>query len=284
MKVILLVIFVSFSFYTQACSISSYSYIYKINKKLDDQIIQKSNCTDKINQNFIALISQASGKVSSNHLQGILSKESPVELAPTTIYIKPLIELVNEQLADDRTQFSNLKSLHNKSFIGLDSTQSFRFKCSNCDIPGRRNISLNYSKNKLWLSADIFKKIYGFQAKQSLSYMTPVLSHKDFARKKINTQIRSPLFSDIRNIQFYKLNKHLKEGDILTMNDLSPKNIVSMNQKIKLLIKSKNITLSTIGIAMRNGKFGDYIEVKNPKSKKRSLAKIIDYNKALIEL
>ena len=60
--------------------------------------------------------------------------------------------------------------------------------------------------------------------------------------------------------------------------------LVQYGQKIKLKYKTKNIELDAIAIANGNGKYGDFIQVINPRSKKKVLAKIIDYNKAEIEL
>jgi flagella basal body P-ring formation protein FlgA len=68
------------------------------------------------------------------------------------------------------------------------------------------------------------------------------------------------------------------------MNDLTPKKLITYGQRVKLSIQTKTVTLKTIGIAKKSGHYGEFIEIENPKSKKRFLAKVIDFNKAIVEL
>ena len=271
----------SLNAFTKECVIKTFPHIIKINRLLDSETIQESNCSDEINNRFVNILSTATGSINSKHLGPSLGEN--VTIRPKKITITALAQLIEKKLGG-KTALSNLSSLHSKSFFYSKEKPKIQVMCKSCDSPGTKNIKFIFNSRTYWLNATVKRKVVAYVADQNLSYQTPLLKAEDLKKTSIHTLIKAPLFSDIENIKFYRPTRNISAGEILKMNDLRPKNIIKRGQKIKVLIKNKRLKVETIAKALKNGKFGDYIEIINPKSKKTNLAKVIDYNKVLIEL
>jgi flagella basal body P-ring formation protein FlgA len=55
------------------------------------------------------------------------------------------------------------------------------------------------------------------------------------------------------------------------------------NQKVSIVYLNKNIKIQMLGVALENGKEGDYIKVKNISTGKELVGKVISNDTVLIE-
>ena len=110
------------------------------------------------------------------------------------------------------------------------------------------------------------------------------LSSQFFSKKTFYDDGRSHLFRDIENIRFYKTNKKLVKGEALKTTDLSPLSLIKPGQKIKVILKGKNISLKSSAYTRTLGKIGDFIEVFNTKTNKKVTAQVIDFNTVMVQL
>ncbi len=266
------------------CEINSYEKIFKINKILDNLIIKNSNCSESINQKFIEIVSNASGKINHQFISNYIDEEAQIKVSPKIIMVETINTVISEQLGLKDLVIVKTHSLLGKSAVTLSSNDMISVACQNCNDIGTKNIKLNINKEQLWLTSTIGKKVSVFKPIQNLNRQTPILSKDDFSPTSTVMTSKGNYFTDIENIRFYKLNRNLDNRSFLKNTDLTAKNLVSFGQKVKLKIKTKNIELKSIGTAKRGGRLGDFIEVQNPKSQKVFLGKIIDYNKVLVEL
>lgn len=274
------------SFAQESCEINAYAKIVKINKIIDDSIIKKSTCSQGINKHFVELIMNANGKLSSAYLSAYFKNEfnQEVALRPSMITVSTIAELIEATFSNQPLIVSKVSSLYAKSSYNLKSSDSISIECNKCKSTGNKNIKVKVNKETSWVTAELLIRNKVFKANKSLGTMTPILTKKDFIESSITGRGHSRFFSDIKNIQFYRLNKHISAGDSIKMNDLSPKTLINYGQRVKITIKSKNINLKTIGIAKKNGKIGEFIEIETPKTKKIILGKVVGFNKAVVEL
>ncbi len=283
---LILTFFISSSFAADSCEIVSYAHIIKINKVLDDTIIKTSNCSSQINQSFIELISNANGKLQNQAIKQYLKAEkgTTVSLTPVKINVATLIDLVQQKFGSSDRIISKVSSLIGKSALLFNSQEKMDLSCQNCNGNGSKNLKLKTSHKTFWISANFKTKTKAFKVSNSLIRSTPILQTSDFEQVNIVNHNPSVYFQDIKNIKYYRLNKHLQKGDILKTTDLTPKNLITYGQRVKLTILNKNIHLKSVGIAKKNGKIGQYIEIENPTSKKIFLGKVTNYNEATVEL
>ena len=288
MKILLLVLILfSFgSFANGPCNITTYDQIIKINKNQDDTIIKDSNCSGEIEQSFIDFIESANGKLQADYLAHYFKTEYNIDLTilPKTIAVSHIKDIIQEKIKNKNAVVKSVTSLMPQASILLSQTENIHIDCKNCDTAGTKNISLGFKGQTYWLNTLIHLKRKSFVLSKNVMTLNEKLESDYFQEKTILDSGSKMLFEDIDNIRFYQLTRYLKKGDILNRSDLTPRTLVQYGQKIKLQYKSKNIQLDSTAIASGNGKFGDFIQVMNPRSKKKVLAKIIDYNKVEVEL
>lgn len=268
------------------CEIVTHDKIYKINKILDDSVIKSSDCPSSIKDSFLDMVASGNGSIHSTHLANVLStKENPkITIKPAVIQVETISDKLQEHFKTQSITFSNVSALYPYSALYVEKDHDLKFECKNCESSGRKNIKAMMGSQTVWLSATLMHKIKALKIKKNLSYHTPILTKDDFEIIETLEKDPSQLFTDLDNIKFFKLNRNLVEGRVLKVHDLRPKNLITTGQKIQVHVSNNSIKLKTVGIAKRGGKFGDYIEIENPKSKKIMMGKITGHNTAVIEL
>lgn len=287
MKLIyLLLLTMNYSFANEGCELETYDKVIKINKRLDDQIIKKSNCSQEINNSFIELIEASSGKLSARQMILYLGEEhkTQVKVSPKTITVQSITESIEEYINNPSIKVGKVTSLYGKSSYNLRGKDQLIYSCDQCQTIGERNIKVSNGNLQSWLTVRLGKTVEVLTTNRSLSHYDSLLTKNDFSKTHIIDFQGKNYFSDIETIKFYKVNRNLKKGEMIQLQHLYPKNLITRGQKVNLKISKGTIQLNAVGIAKSNGKFGDYIEFENSKTKKKFLGKVIDFNKAIIEL
>ncbi|MTI19271.1 flagellar basal body P-ring formation protein FlgA [Rhodobacteraceae bacterium RKSG542] len=84
---------------------------------------------------------------------------------------------------------------------------------------------------------------------------------------------RAPLsFADAHGMQ---LRRSMKANFALSSKDISQPTLVERGERVTVLYKSAGLQLTTIALARADGALGDLVEVTNPTSRKKLLAKVI---------
>lgn len=271
---------------TYACEIKTYDKIFKINKILDDSVIKSSNCPSSIQNAFLDLVASGSGDIRAQHLSGVLatSEYPSITVSPNQIHLASLAEALKAHFSSKSLHFSEVSALYPHSALLIQDKSDLKFECKNCDSSGRKNIKVIAGAETIWIAATVKHRIKALKIKKNLSYHTPILTKNDFEVVESLAKDPSQLFTDLENIEFYKLNRNLVEGRVLKVHDLRPKNLISSGQKVQVQVTKNSIKLKTTGIAKRNGKFGDFIEIQNPKTKKIIMGKVTGHNTAVVDL
>lgn len=282
---------------TKNCSVQMFSKVYRLetNQPLtSSDIIQTSDCDPLILNKISTLISNSSGTVGADFLK----RETSKDFVDVNINITPrktsLLEL-NSTMRDQLTSGTNLyfldtKSLNGLRTLGLIEGEQLKINCESCSTFGEKNIKLDIanpltnSTRALWFTSKIMAKIKVFKAKRSLSFQQKHLEATDFYEDEIYSMNPDNVVTTLDNIHFYKANKTIIQGAVVSNMDLQPVNLVNFGTPVSVILKNQNINLSRKAIPIRSAMFGETIELKNPGNNKIIAGKVIDYNKVVIEL
>lgn len=284
-KVLILISIFSLSSFSQ-CKIESFNVIVKFNKVLDDSIIKTTNCDGSAKEIFINFISNIEGKVPQQQLQNIFNSEygKNIKFSPKVIKVISANNLIEEKLDISNVHVKNVRSLYGNASLNLTSDKNVRATCSNCNIPGEKSIKLTLPSKQIWVSADFLVK------RKALTLKADVTPFKGEINKAIVEEVsildagNDQLFSDYENLKYYRANRNLLKGQVLKINDLSPKTLVRYNQNVEVVVKGSKVVLKSRAVSRQAGKLGDVIKLYNPKSKKIINARVIDFNKVMVEL
>ncbi|MBD66824.1 MAG: flagella basal body P-ring formation protein FlgA [Halobacteriovoraceae bacterium] len=287
-KVFLLTFLFSFTVWANdpTCKLTSFKNIVKINKIQDDTIVQESDCSAEVIEDFKLLIENANGLLKASFLSQYFQQEhgTHIQVSPDTIQVSDIKDHIQKSIGDENLIIKKVNSLIPHSSLTYNTSETLRISCKNCDSPGTKDLALTLGKKKHWLSANIFIKKEVYSLEKNIINLSEKLSPDHFKKVTIIDRGNKRYFDDLSNIKFYRLNKFMRKGDVLGAHDVSPKSIVKYGDKVKVKINNSSVNLSVVAIAKSNGRFGDIIELQNPKSNKKITAKITDYNQAEINL
>lgn len=271
----------------EACKVVSYNHVIKLNKVLDDSIIKESTCSQEVLNTYIDFISGATGELTAKHLTQIFKSEYNITmvLEPKKIKIESIDEVLSKLIQlPSNLILKKVSGLYSKATLTLTTADHIQVQCKNCETAGEKNIKLIINNSPIWFSAEILAKRQGLVSNTELSPFSKNLTKEMFTYTSIFDDGTGHLFQDIDNLQFYKVNKTVKKGDILKSTDISPLVLVKPGQKIKVILKGKNVALKSSAISRQQGKIGDYIEVYNQKTSKKINAQVVDFNTVMVEL
>ena len=119
-------------------------------------------------------------------------------------------------------------------------------------------------------------------------YETVVCAHRNLPRKtvleasdlkleRINIS-RAPadLVFDLREAVGKRLNRRVKAGGTIRQNTLSVPPLIQKGDRVKLIAKTGNLKIVTIGIAKGSGGAGEQIKIENISSKKTIVGRVKD--------
>jgi flagella basal body P-ring formation protein FlgA len=274
------------NFAAAGCNLNTYYKIVKINKNQDQKLIKETNCSEKINSIFVNFISNAKGALNGRHLSNYFKKEHSIEIdiSPNEFHVLSFQDLLIENLNNDNISLKSVTSLYSQSSFNLNKGDSIRVQCSNCDTAGNKNIVTFVNSKKIWLSAKLHVKRNGYILIKPIQNLKQKLDKSYFKLVTIADNGTQMLFQDIENIKFFKFNRLLKHNEIVKKYDLQPRLLIKYGQRVKVLLQNQNIQLNTVATSRGRGFLGDSIELMNLKTKKTIMARISDYNSAVIEL
>lgn len=187
------------------------------------------------------------------------------------------------------------KSFMGSSFIGphkylaLSKKHDLRVVCENCDKSlGEKNIKLVRNNQRddqnIWLKTTLAFEVEAFFPTKIMHPTSDVLSQTTFVKKATHTTHPQTLVTDINRIKFLQLRRVLDPNKPLNKSDFIQQNLIIAGRHAQVIFKSDGINLSLKAIPLSYGKFGDSIRLKNPKSNKIIIGKVIDFNTVLVEL
>ena len=293
MRYCFLTIFLLLSFnVVEACTIETYPSIYKSSSFEDiskDQLIKKTDCSKEIQSQFLKSISNIRGSVNSKQLSRII--DPALEITPARVTVESLEDFIKDQLSIPPVKFvRNIKFSRKRSFLPLEAYQSLHVSCDTCEFLGRKNIkfTLNSTDDEnfvyYWAEIDLQMQSLSLVAKQNLKVTQTPLDPDMFETKVIYSHSPEQFFIKKDVLKYYRLNRTIHINEPLQANAITPVHLVRPGVPVSIELNQSGIKLSGKAIPSRAGHLGDIVQLKNLKSKKNILGKVIDFNKVLVEL
>ena len=270
---------------SHACEVNLHKYIYKISDQIDYKVIKRTDCPKPVINKLLTNLSNIEGKLPSRIFEEQL-RIRDFKIIPKVIHISTIENLVNEniELRPEKT-LKKIESLTNLNQIQSDTELLFSVQCKECYTKiGKANIKVQLDNKNFWFTGSVSLKKAVWIAKKPINSFSTELSPNMFEQKVVYLDKDIETFQDVNNIKFYKTTKSLKAGDVVTSSHLAQRKLVKAFSKVRLKVVGSTLELSTTAKAQGSGFLDEFIEVKNIKSNKKFLAKIIDFNTVEIEL
>lgn len=277
--------------YADACEIQSYHRIIKTeNEKLSfNQIAKKSDCPQAVKLKFLNALQSSKGLVRVDTLSEELGIKATI--TPNRIRVESLEELLLDKYnLDSKWSFRKIKSIGKTPLLTLNEYENIQINCRDCTSPGNKNIKITITdplkgnKKSLWLESKLLLRSYALVSKGDFMVDNKPLLAGSFDFKEVFTENPENFFTKTTNLAFYKLNKPLRKGSPLLFSDITPVSLVKNGQMTTIILKSNALMLEGKAIPMKNGQLGDMIQLRNVKSNRIIIGKVVDFNKVVIDL
>ncbi len=292
----LLAILITFStinpvFANGLCHIKSSSRIILVDsKKLAFSDIAKAeNCKPETQIRFLEMISSASGSLRADMIKENFSEK--VKITPRVIRINTLNTILgNRYNTFDKWVWTDIKFVSGKSAIRLTQNEKLDFNCDFCKNLGNKSINmvivdpLKASNRTEWFNASLKVEATALVSNDDIQVTADGLNPASFIEKTILTAKPENFFTNKSKLLFYKLTRPLQKGEPLMFNHITPANLVRQGRAATIILKNSTMSLSGKAMPLSNGKIGEIIQLRNQKSKKVMVGKVIDFNKVVIEL
>lgn len=282
---------------TKSCAVHLFSKVYRLesNQTLNSSdLVQASDCDSLMLNKISQIVSNSNGTIAANFLTRELAKDFTdinVEISP---YKTALLDL-NSSMRDQMTSGTNLYFLDTRSLngirtLGLTEGEQLKVNCESCSNFGEKNIKIDITNplanttRTLWFTSKIMAKIKVFKARRSLSFQQKHLEAEDLYADEIYSMNPDNIVTTLENIHFYKTNKTIIQGAIISNMDLQSVNLVNFGTTVNAILKNSTISLTRKAVPVRSATFGETIELKTQGNNKTITGKVVDYNKVVIEL
>lgn len=273
------------------CHIKSSSRIVIVDSKkiAFNDIASAENCTNDTKIRFLELISSASGTLRSDMVKNDFPEK--VRITPRTIRINTLGTILGNRFNTyDKWVWSDIKFVSGKSAIRLSQNEKIDFNCDFCKNLGEKSINMivvdpiKSSNRTEWFNASLKVETTALVSNADLQVNLEGLTPGVFVKKKVLTTKPENFFTNSSKLVFYKLTRPLQKGEPLMFNHITPANLVRQGRAATIVLNNSTMSLSGKAMPLANGKIGELIQLRNPKSKKVMVGKVIDFNKVVIEL
>ncbi|MCR9204095.1 MAG: flagellar basal body P-ring formation chaperone FlgA [Halobacteriovoraceae bacterium] len=248
------------------------------------------NCSSKFEEKAISVINDFSGTVSSRILATETNNKN-FKLS-NEFKIQTLADFLNENIRLPKEwKLINAKpTAGTKGLLIKNTNESLSVECALCQNTGEKTIKLelanavNNRYKNFWIKAEVAVKTQALVSEANLKVDNSPLSPRQFKLKTLYSSKPEKFFLSKDKIVFYKVNKPINKGEMLIYSDLTPVNLVQMGRPVSVILKSKALQLEGSAIATQSGKLGERIRLKNKRTNKVIIGKIIGFNKAEVEL
>lgn len=272
------------------CEIKLPRVIVKDKNLTPAQISFKHNCPTEYVEKVKNFVCQNTGDFSAQQISRYLNiSESTFSMQQNRISVINLNEYLNQNyiLGNNKTFFGT-KFVNNKNYLSLSSKEDFKVVCDHCEKAlGEKNIKLisqNSTNEQVWLKSTIAFEVEAFFPTKIMHPTSEVLAKNLFIKKSTHTISPQSLITDINKVKFLQLRRVLDPSNPISKNDFIKQNLIVAGRHANVVLKASGISLSLKALPLSYGKYGDTVRLRNPKSNKIIIGKIIDYNTVLVEL
>lgn len=273
------------------CHMNSSSRIVLVDtKKLAfNDIASAENCSTDSQIRFLEMISSGSGTLRADMIRENFPEK--VKITPRLIRIDTLSSILGNRYSTfDKWVWTDIKFVSGKSAIKMTQTEKLDFNCDFCKNLGNKSINMVIvdpikSTNRTeWFNASLKVEAIALVSNADIQVTMDGLNPGVFEEKKVLTSKPENFFTNKSKLVFYKLTRPMQKGETLMFNHITPANLVQQGRAVTVVLSNTTMNLSGKALPLSNGKIGEIIQLRNPKSKKVMVGKVIDFNKVVIEL
>lgn len=270
------------------CSLQTADKIFYAQKESINakQLIIESNCSDEIITAFAQEVMDVTGNLPASYFE---EKIPGMRLSPQKVSISSLSNFISQKLSlSDKIVIDDLRSNMRNTFL-LSSEEQINVSTPG-QLIGQNTVSieivnpLTSGKQKFWLSLVFKSKVQAFVAKKGIDRGYGALKPEYFVKQEIVTEFPDRLFMQFDRIQHFSLNRAINAGHVLMRAETLELPLVTYGVPAAVVLNNNGIQLNGSATPMKTANFGDYIQLKNPRSNKIITAKVVDFNKVIIQL
>jgi len=253
------------------------SYTRKNNLK---KIFKYNDCNANEKNRFLNYIIDFSGVLNPRFLKLsqniVINKES---------HIQSLEEfLITHSNLLDRQYIKKSKIVgEERGFFTFDEFDEVRVDCKQCQGLGDYRAQVTHINKKgtlrnHWVNYKVTQKENVLISKSTLTVSHASLDPTRFIWKTIYTEKPENYFTNKDQLSFFKANRNIKKGIPLLRNQVTPMNLVKYGNLTTIKMSNGKILLVGKGLALKAGKLGEIITLKNVRTKKTIMGKITGIN------
>jgi flagella basal body P-ring formation protein FlgA len=286
-------LFLIFAQYTYAdCNIDLYSSTYLSSSQVlsGDHLIKKSDCSLEINSELTNLLANKRGSFSTRHLQNILNEKDKglITISPKQITLSPISDIVPARMLEGNQKVASAILKFQPQVIHLDHDQKVQFQLGIDKLsPGKQSVKIdivNTSTNSIktiWLELHIKTQINAIVPTQQISAYSPL---RNLRYKKIWVDTPSLYVTDLNKLHFYQSRAYITQDTPLRNRDVHPITLVKSGVPTKVILRNKNIILTTMALPYQNGYLGSEVTLRNIKTGRKLRATVTNNNEVEIKL
>ena len=299
MKLISLFSFLVFCLEASPCQIDISSKILFLKKPRKLSHIKKilsshENCSDEQLLHFFNIIYGINGAISSAHINRLMIEEnieSKISLKQKKLEIVHLENIIKDRInLKDGLVIQNLKAIGPIYAIKFEKISDIQLECHGCHSVGMKNINIFYDllsnqyRQNIWVSARIleFQEVVVASSDIRPSNREGLLNYVDIIPMGLDHS--GQYLKSVNRLEYFKVNKYIKKGTPLKQSDIIPKRLVSAGAITSVIIDQNGLKLKFKAIARESGKYGDFIDLYNQKSKKKIRGEIVGFNRVKVEI
>jgi flagella basal body P-ring formation protein FlgA len=244
-------------------------------------------CNQKQTDTFLKFINDYRGNLSPRQLS--LQLKTDTITIKNKIHILSMDEFLESELKiKSPLVFKKSKIVGEKiKSFGVNEFDDIQTLCEKCAEMGLHTYKVSIQKTNgvlknFWVSSETVTQVKALVPLNSIVVDNNALHAKLFDWKTIYTSNPNLFFTDLSQITFFKLSRNVNKNIPLKRNALNFVNLVKAGQIATITMRHGGLSLKSKGIATRHGKIGDSVSLRNIKTKKIIMGKVI--GESLVEV
>ncbi|MCY4644811.1 MAG: flagellar basal body P-ring formation chaperone FlgA [Bacteriovoracales bacterium] len=257
-------------------------------------LVLKSNCPERDLNTFWHIAWKVDGKISSHHLNRLIREEGHkvrFELRPNNIKIFHLDKIVLQRIIRRKDfKVKKIGSFGSIRAIGLRDFSDLKFECHACHTTGLKNLNINYIapesdyQKNIWVTLKLSQLKKVAVASSDIHPFSEINLQDVVEIMPVDLEVNNFYIQSVSDLKYFKVNKYVARNTPLKHSDLIPKILVGVGKSTHAIVVSGRLKLKMKAIAKENGKYGEFIALYNPDSKKQIRGRVIDFNKVQVDI
>ena len=257
-------------------------------------LVKDSNCLKESLWTVFDTIQSIDGKISSKHLNRLIKENDgviKVDLIPKSVDILHLDNIIATKVfLEKKLNIEKVKVIDPIYAIGLKKLSEVQFECHACNTVGPKNLNITYTRplsnyrRNIWATIKISKLQKVVVAASDIWPFSGRDLKEDVELLPFNIEDSKQYIRSISDLSYFKVNKYIKKGTPLEHSDLVARKLVRAGKLTQVVVEQDGFKLQIDAIAKQSGKYGDFVHLYNPDSKKKIRGQVIDFNKVRVDI